>query len=62
MWKIVLNYLSNCRFELVSPANESSLARKLPPLNMRRKQKKVELTHEEIQQKLMKAEERRKVK
>ncbi|GFY47506.1 uncharacterized protein TNIN_7971, partial [Trichonephila inaurata madagascariensis] len=54
------------RFELVSTqhplTNQSSSIRKLPPLSMRRKhkQQKSELTHEEIQQKLIEAEGRRK--
>ncbi|GFY03952.1 uncharacterized protein TNCV_1197311 [Trichonephila clavipes] len=53
-------------FELVSTqhplTNQSSSIRKLPPLSMRRKhkQQKSELTHEEIQQKLIEAERRRK--
>ncbi|KAG8178580.1 hypothetical protein JTE90_021001 [Oedothorax gibbosus] len=52
------------RFELVSTQNSTTnetLVRKLPPMNIR-KHKKVELTHEEIQKKLIQAEERRKKK
>ncbi|GFT24937.1 uncharacterized protein NPIL_319161 [Nephila pilipes] len=54
------------RFELVSTqhplSSNSSSIRRLPPLNMRRKhkQRETEITHEEIQQKLIEAEERRK--
>ncbi|KAF8790361.1 uncharacterized protein LOC129960799 [Argiope bruennichi] len=54
------------RFELIAAqnalSNQSSSIRKLPPLSIRKKhkEKKAELTHEEIQQKLMQAEERRK--
>ncbi|CAL1271744.1 unnamed protein product [Larinioides sclopetarius] len=54
------------RFELVEAqnalSNQSSSIHKLPPLSIRKKhkEKKSELTHEEIQQKLIQAEERRK--